>query len=188
MKSIVSFVRGLVITGKFFLTERIITVATRIFTDVPMLYFILRDDHYGWLHSLVFVTPVYILVCMAIVSINDLFYSRNIDITGIEEMRLIAHSTPTKYQFFKRFIKWFMQRRATIFWIGSFYYLDPDYVTLLLRKEGDSFMKTTLRITIPSVFISMIFWTSVYWALYQVFKEKTWAIKLVEFIETSPYL
>lgn len=174
--SVVDFVIGTGKATKFVVTERIITVATRFFTDVPMLGFILADPTWGWVKSMIFVTPLYVLVCAMIVFIHDRFHEKGIDLTGIEEMRdTCSDETLKKNQLVKRFIRWFMQRESLIFWIGSFFYLDPDYVTLMLRKKGDSFVKTVLTLTVPSVIISMLVWTTVYWAIYQPFKDMAWA-------------
>lgn len=141
-----------------------------------MIAFILADSRYGWLKSMVFVTPLYIVVCAAIVFISDSFHARGIDITGIEEMRATAQRADLeRRQFVKRFVRWFMARESLIFWIGSWFYLDPDYVTLMLRKKGDSFMKVMVKITIPSVIVSMLVWSTVYWAAYQPFKHAAWA-------------
>ncbi len=177
---ITGYTKGLVTAGKFVLTERIITVITRVFTDVLMIRFIITDPEWGWVWSLVVVTPIYILVCMIIVAVSDYYQLRGIDITGIEEMRKILDSDLQKKQIFKRFVRWFMRRRITIFLVGSCVYLDPDYVTLMLRRAEDSFLKTIFRITIPSVAVSMVFWTTIYWLAYQPMKDTEWARWVVE--------
>lgn len=179
-EKILDLAKGTGKVGKFFVTERIITVATRIFTDVPMLAFVLGDPQYGWLKAMLYVTPLYILVVIAIVAVCDLFHKKGIDITGIEEMRSISNEELGKRQYVKRFIAWFMKRESSIFWIGSWFYLDPDYVTLMLRRKGDSFLKTLVKLVIPSVLISMLVWTTLYWAVYQPFKHMAWAQWLAE--------
>lgn len=166
------------------MTERIITIATRVFTDVPMLALIIADPKLGWLKCMLYVTPLYVLVCAGIVYISDRFHENGVDITGIEEMRMIRGSGELKKrQFIKRFIRWFMHREVLIFWIGSWFYLDPDYVTLMIRKKGDSFLKTTLTLTVPSVLVSMFFWSTLYWLVYQPFKHTAWAQWVVEHLD-----
>jgi hypothetical protein len=172
---ILEFAKGSGKAGKFLITERIITVATRVFTDVPMLGFILGDPEYGWLKSMLLVTPGYILVVVGIIVISDLFHSNGIDITGIEEMRQVANQNLERKQWAKRIIAWIMRKESLIFWVGSWFYLDPDYVTLMLRKKEDSLLKTTIKLVIPSVLISMVFWSTVYWLVYQPFKHMEWA-------------
>ncbi|MBI5133821.1 MAG: hypothetical protein HZA81_00305 [Candidatus Taylorbacteria bacterium] len=174
------FAKGTGKAGKFFVTERIITVATRIFTDVPMLAFIVGDPEFGWLKAIVFVTPLYVMVCIAIVLISDFFLKNGVDITGIEEARALSDENLTHNQFTARFVRWFTKRRLLIFWVGSIYYLDPDYVTLLLRRKEDGLMKTTIKITVPSVLLSMLFWSTLYWLIYQPFKHTEWAQWLAE--------
>jgi hypothetical protein len=150
-----------------------------------MFYFIIKYPSGGWFYSLIVVTPIYIGMCCMIVYISDQFAKRKIDITGIEEMRTIADAQLEKKQVFKRIVKWIMQREFAIFWIGSVYYLDPDYVALLMRKKGESLVSLTKRIIIPSVMISMIFWTSVYWFVYQLCKDYQWAKSVALWLETS---
>ena len=163
------------------MTERIITIATRVFTDVPMLAFIMTDPVFGWVKCMLYITPLYVFFCAVVIFVSDYFHANGIDITGIEEMRTIRSSQELKKrQFIKRFIKWFMHREVLIFWIGSWFYLDPDYVTLMIRKKGDSFLKTILTITVPSVLVSMFFWTTLYWLVYQPFKHTVWAQWIVE--------
>ena len=157
--------------AKFIITERVITIGTRVFTDVPMFYFIVSDPKYGWIKSMIWITPVYIFFCALVVYVSDKFNDKGIDITGIEEMRSIALSSEiSKKNIIKRFIRWFMSRKSLIFIFGSIFYLDPDYVTLMIRDRNDSFLKVMLKITIPSVLISMLWWNTIYWLAYQPVK------------------
>lgn len=175
-----TFAKGTGKVGKFILSDRVIGWATNALTDIPMLYFILSDPVFGWLKCMVFVTPLYVLICAVIVAFCDYFSRKGIDVTGIEEMRAIKHEALEKRQIFKRFIRWFMHRESLIFWIGSCIHLDPDYVTLMLRKKEDSFLKTTIMLTLPSVVVSMLYWTTIYWLVYQLFKNTEWAKWLAE--------
>lgn len=162
--------------GRALIVERCLTFLTRL-VDVMMVAIILSDSSWGWLKCIVYVTPTYLSLCFLIVLINDLLLGRGIDLTFIEGLKEMAEG---KRNFFQRILSWILERRATIFWIGSWYYLDPDYVTILLRKKGQSLLDATVRITTPSVLISMMVWTFIYWSVYQPFKGLSWAKWLAE--------
>ena len=72
-----------------------------------------------------------------------------------------------------------IRSRKLIFWIGSWFYLDPDYVTLLLRKKEDGYLLTFLQITLPSVVINMVVWLGAWWFAGQGFP---WAQRVLEWI------
>ncbi len=148
--------------GKMLITERVITVLTR-GIDVMMVYFIVTDRTHGVMKTLVFVTPVYVVVCTIIVCLNEVLVNMGYDVTGIEELKKIAGQHHRPSQWFKRFVSWILRRRTTIFLIGSWFYLDPDYVTLLLRDKTRTVWSDILLITTPSVILSMVVWTPIYW-------------------------
>lgn len=155
--------QNLLAMSRFALAERVITFLTR-GLDVMMISFIVTDPQWGWMKSMLIVSPLYAVFCSTILVGNE-YYSttRNMDITGLETLSQT------------RLGKWMLQRQWTIFWFGSLVLLDPDYVSLLLHKRGQSVWRTVFTTTIPSVVYSMIFWTTVYWLIYQPFKETSWA-------------
>jgi hypothetical protein len=67
-----------------------------------------------------------------------------------------------KKKFFKRFLRSVMRKRYSIFWIGSVAQINPDGVTLLLRKDRTSTLRNFLGITLPSTVLSIAFWTIVF--------------------------
>ena len=144
--------------GRAIVAERIITLITR-FVDLIMVYLMW---YHGPLVSFIITTPIYILTCMAIVAGHDLIVAwRKDDFLGLDYLNGLPYQKELGK--FEALLAWIMRKRFTIFWIGSWFYLDPDVVTLLLRDKRTSFWKNTMRITVPSVLLSMVVWTSTYW-------------------------
>lgn len=48
--------------------------------------------------------------------------------------------------------------------IGSVFYLESDYVTLLLRRPNEGRLSTYARVMLPSVVWGIGVWTTIYWA------------------------
>lgn len=163
-----------------FLAERVITVATRVFTDVPMLAILAWDSGIQGLATAFFVvTPISLLLCIAVVLINDAGLKKGLDLTGLEKLRELEHAVLTKKQWVKRIVRRILKSRKLIFWVGSWFYLDPDYVTLLIRKKEEGYLSTFIRITLPSVVLGMVVWLGVWWAAVQGFR---WAVWLMEWV------
>ncbi|MEN9405172.1 MAG: hypothetical protein RLY47_131 [Candidatus Parcubacteria bacterium] len=156
--------------GKYLLIERALTVPTRLI-DGLMIFFIWTDPHYGVLKAFLICTPLNFALCSLVVFTNDLLAKRGKDMTGIDEMRKDAEEKGG-------FRRWVLRRRVAIFWIGSWFYLDPDYVTLFLRDKGATFWENGYRITLPSTLVAMIVWTAIYWSAHEGY---AWASRFVEF-------
>lgn len=162
------------------IAERVITVATRVFTDVPILAILAWDSSIvGLTTAFIVVTPIYLILCIAVVLISDAGFKKGLDLTGLETLRELEHAVLTKGQWFKRLMRWMLMSKRKIFWVGSWFYLDPDYVTLLLRKKEEGYISTFLQITLPSVMISMVVWLGVWWAAVQGFRWAVWMLKWV---------
>lgn len=162
------------------IAERVITVATRVFTDGPMLYILDWDSSIkGLTTAFAVVTPIYLTLCIFIVLVSDEAFKKGFDLTGLENLHKLEHVVLEKKQWFRRLIQKILRSRKLIFWIGSWFYLDPDYVTLLLRKKEDGYASTFLRITLPSVVISMVVWLGVWWAAVQGFRWAVWMMKWI---------
>lgn len=163
-----------------FLAERVITVATRVFTDVPILAILAWDSGIPGLATAFFVvTPISLLLCIGIVLMSDEGLKRGLDLTGLETLRELEHSVLEERQWFKRIIRRILRSRKLIFWVGSWFYLDPDYVTLLIRKKEEGYLSTFIRITLPSVVLGMVVWLGVWWAAVQGFR---WAVWMLEWV------
>lgn len=163
-----------------FLAERAITIVTRVFTDVPMLAILAWDSSIkGLVTTLVVITPIYLILCVGIVLGSDAGVRKGLDLTGLETLRKLEHDVLEKREWLKRIVQRILRSHRLIFWIGSWFYLDPDYVTLLLRKKEEGYVSTFFRITLPSVVISMVVWLGVWWAAVQGFR---WAIWILEWV------
>lgn len=193
-------------TGQIIFIERLITFLTRI-TDVAMVYFIWQFGAVGMLFSFFGVGIPYFLFCAGIVQTSEYFFARGHDITGLEELRGMAREEDFRRRWFKRYVllgrlspqveaerlavwkeyqgqhwfrrivAWVLSSRKTIFWIGSWFYLDPDYVTLLIYRREKGFWWNMFTITLPSVAISMAVWTTVYYCAYLGL---SWAVALIQ--------
>ena len=155
---------------RFILAERAITVLTRGF-DVLYVALMVRQ---GLLVAFVVVTPLYFMFCAGIVGLSRHSTKRGIDLFGIDTLRALTAAAPAELGRWRRIIRWILMRRASIFWIGSVCYLDPDYVTLLLQKSGESMGRTLATITLPSVVLSQVAWGGIYWLGYQGFTWASW--------------
>ena len=169
-----SFLRAIV-------AERVITVLTRVLTDVPMVAILAWDSGLvGTLLALVVVTPIYFLLCVAIVVSSDLAQEKKgIDITGLETLRELEGEILEEKRWVSRVVQKVLKSRKLIFWVGSWFYLDPDYVTLLLRKKEEGYAHTFLRITLPAVLISMVVWLGVWWAAVKGYHLAQWFLDWV---------
>ena len=162
------------------IAERVITILTRVFTDVPMLAILAWDSSIkGLITTFVVVTPISLILCILIVLMSDAGLKRGLDLTGLETLRELEHSVLEERQWVKRVIRRILKSRKLIFWVGSWFYLDPDYVTLLIRKKEEGYVSTFLRITLPSVILGMVVWLGVWWAAVQGFR---WAVWLMEWV------
>jgi hypothetical protein len=141
-----------------------------------MIYFIWTDPKFGVVYAFFVGGVVYFAFCASIIYVNDVFVRNGYDITGIEELRQMADKHYPRKNWVKASVSWMLRRKTTIFLIGSWFYLDPDYVTLLLRDKEKSFWTNLVEITLPSVFISMMVWTPVWWC---ACKGYSWAVWLI---------
>ncbi len=162
-------------TGQIIFMERFITFLTR-FTDVAMIFLIWKFGARGALYSFLGVGMAYFIFCTAIVYFNEFMFRKGYDVTGIETLRGMAGEQYEKGQWFKRAVGWVLRSRKTIFWIGSWFYLDPDYVTILLYERERGFVYNILRLTLPAIIISMTVWTAVYYSAYLGFH---WAVSVL---------
>lgn len=154
--------------GKFVLVERALGVATRT-VDAMMIYFIASDPEYGF-HKAFLLGGVWNLaLCTGVVALNNhLLIRYGIDLTGLNDFRNWAEHGQRSSRIALALVRakdWILARRSSIFWIGSWFMIDPDYVTIMLQNVEDNFFKTIATITLPSVALAMVVWTPFYWAL-----------------------
>lgn len=162
------------------IAERVITIVTRVVTDVPMVLILAWDSSLrGIITAFAVITPIYLLLCINIVLGSDAAQKRGLDLTGLETLRELEHAVLRRNQWFKRLVQRVLSSKRSIFWVGSWFYLDPDYVTLLVRKKEEGYASTFLRITLPSVILSMVVWLGVYWAAVQGYRWAAWALEWV---------
>ncbi len=157
--------------AKFVIVDRVLEVLTRS-VDALMIYFILADREYGVFKAFFYAGVVNYAFCVATVWINNVLANYGYDMTGINDIRnlkLDSDSQSSIGRYFSTAKDWTLSRRSTIFWIGSWFWLDPDYVTILLQEKDSSFLRTVLTITLPSVVVAMLVWTVFYAVTLNVF-------------------
>jgi len=143
--------------GMGVLTERVLTVLTRILVDVPMIYLFIKG------FSIIEVASVFIvwyfIFCLTIVCIYDYCAMNGYDLLGLNYLNGLKDQEIKKNEIFKRLARWIVRRRITIFLIGSLVELDPDIVTIMLRKDGERGYKVLFY----SVVYSIVIYSIVYW-------------------------
>lgn len=164
-----------------FAAERAITVATRVLTDAPMLAILAWDSSVtGIATAFIAITPISFLLCVSVVMASDAAHKKTgVDWTGLETLRELEHEVLEEKRWIYRILQWILRSPRLIFWVGSWFYLDPDYVTLLLRKKGEGYIHVFLRITLPSAVLGMVVWTATYWAAVKGFWLAAWALEWV---------
>ena len=161
---------------QFVLVERLLGLLARSI-DIALVVAAISDPSlHGAVNGFIIFTPIYFILCALIVVAVDALARWGVDITGIENLRSLRDSTVDPQNRLTSALRWLLLRRSTIFWIGSWFYLDPDYVTLLLRDRHRSIFSAIATITIPSVLISMIVWVPMIWLAVNAVKAGyTWA-------------
>jgi len=134
--------------------------------DAVMIFLILSC---GAVIEYLIIVPIYFLYCIFIVWAYDYFLEKGHDLLELENLRVNGGAN--------RVLKWILRRRVAIFLIGSFYQLDPDGVTILLRKNRGMFWRNSFSITLPSVLVSITIWTTVYALAIKGYEWFKWAVE-----------
>ncbi len=127
--------------------------------DIFHIYLIIK---YGFWPALFAISLLFFAICLATVFIHDIAVSFGYDILYMERIRRIGADDTDNRGILKRFAGWVLKRRSTIFWLGSLW-LEPDLVTLLLRKDNRVTMSNTLKITLPSNILCVTVWTIIFY-------------------------
>jgi len=158
MGSIGKLLKVMAKLSRFLLIGRVIGIGEKLL-DVLVIFLIIKI---GIIAEYLIVVPLYSCYCMGIVMAYDYFLEKGYDFVGLEYLRNMQRGTLEKKKFFKRFLRTVMRRRYSIFWIGSVAQINPDGVTLLLRKDRTSTLRNFLGITVPSTALSLAFWSVVF--------------------------
>jgi hypothetical protein len=151
-------VKVLVKLSRFLLIGRVMGIGEKLL-DILVISLIIKV---GIIAEFLIVVPLYSCYCTGIIVAYDYFLEKGYDFVGLEYLRNMQKGRVEKKKFFKRFLRSVMRRRYSIFWIGSVAQINPDGVTLLLRKDRTSTLKNFLGITLPSTVLSIAFWTTVF--------------------------
>lgn len=148
------------------LLERVTTFLARLI-DIIMIYLIWKGHPFV---ELAICIPAYLALCVAFVLIYDWRASKGVKLLALEKLSNFKKSKLVREDYdshrFKwiwdNFIQWLLKREVIFFLIGSVFFFDPYFVTLLLRKGARSDLRDFFRITLPSVTHCVVSWTIVY--------------------------
>lgn len=132
--------------------------------DALMIYYIVTDPAHGIYKAFFYAGAWNFVLTSSVVWVNNYLYRRGYDLTALEALCEVK-PTASHGWFMGNLLQfkcWVLERRITIFLIGSVHFLDPDYVTILLQDKRDSFIKIICTITLPSVILAMFVWTIYY--------------------------
>ena len=143
--------------GAGILTERILTVLTRVLIDAPMIYLFVKD------FSIIEVAGIFIvwsfMFYLAVIYVYDYCAKRGYDLLGLNYLAGLKEQDLHRKQIMQRIARWIVRRRITIFLVGSVFELDPDVVAILLRKKGER----GFEVLFYSVVYSITIWSVIYW-------------------------
>lgn len=155
--------------ARFFIAYQIIGLGEKGFS-IAMLFLILNHKV---IDVVLFVTPIYFFYCIFIVRAYDFFLEKGYDLLELENLRVGSSKSNNS----NKLLRWILRRKNTIFLVGSCFQLDPDGVTILLRENKKKFWKNSFKITLPSVLLSMTFWTAVYVSAIRGYEWAKWLIE-----------
>jgi hypothetical protein len=118
--------------------------------DSLMLWGVIHFNFFvAWISASMILLPV----CIHWILLYERFQNEGIDLMKIGYLRHL--NGQSKKTVGEKILAWILRRRATIFIIGSPFFLDSEIVSLLLRKMDHFSWRETFKITLPSVFWGM---------------------------------
>lgn len=144
--------------GQAIVTERLLSFLDK-FVDAAMII------------SLILWGP---LICFAVGFLLTLVYCLAVleleirtGFTGVEHMKVWAFTEDatdgTVQKGLKAIFRLMIRSHLLMLVIGSVAYLEADYVTLLLKKPGETRRSIFVRVMLPSVTWGITAWTLIYW-------------------------
>lgn len=125
--------------------------------DSLMLWGVINFNFFvAWISA----SMILLLVCVHWILLYERFRDEGIDLMKIDYLRHL--NGQLKKTVGEKILAWVLRRRATIFIIGSPFFLDSELVSLLLRKMDRFSWRETFKITLPSVFWGMAVLCSVF--------------------------
>lgn len=129
---------------------------------------------HGFSLSVAICTLIFFFICVHWLKIYQRFQDEGIDLQKIEYFRDL-HLKQDK-SFGEKITAWILKRKATIFLVGSPFVLDPDLVTLLLRKRGHFTWRECFKITLSSAAQCILVWAIIFQLGVWGFKYFRWFI------------
>jgi hypothetical protein len=169
------------------LLERITTFLARLI-DSLMIYLIWEGHPFA---ELAICIPIYFALCVGFVLIYDWRTSRGVKMLALEELNNFKESKLVREDYeshiFKwiwdNFVQWLLKREIALFLVGSVFVLDPNFVTLFLRKGTRSDIWDFFQITLPSAAHCVISWTIIYFlALKGIWSYEETIIGAIKFV------
>lgn len=151
-----------------FLTERALTLASKPI-DAAMLSALVL---WGPLACFGIGLALELAFCSALVLIQAYAVRRGNDFTSVSDVvswiqEPVSKDKSAVVYALQSGMKWLLRKSLGSYWpmvlIGSVFYLEPDYVTLMLKKPGETELSVILRVTLPASIWSIGVWTLIYW-------------------------
>lgn len=154
-------------------TERILSLLSKPI-DAVMLFAVIA---WGPVWCFVIGCILELIFCAGIIYLHGHSVRKGYDFTGVNDVRdwIFApvegsrtHSLiSAMWRFFLKSIKWILRRTLGSYWpmvlVGSVIYIEPDYVSLMLKKQNETELSLICRVTIPAILWSIGFWTLIMW-------------------------
>jgi len=115
---------------------------------------------HGFVLSVAVCTLLFFFIVVHWLKIYQRFQDEGIDLQKIVYLRNL-HLKPKK-SCGEKVTVWILKRKATIFIFGSAFVLDPDLVTLLLRKKNYFTWRECFKTTLPSAAQCILVWAIIY--------------------------
>ena len=118
--------------------------------DVVMVGFAVRLQNYPLVFVIGFAINLSIFLS-TVLTYDWLQKKTGMDLLSIEDLKA------------SKWGSWILKKgERWTFWIGSLHFLEPDIVTLLLRKKRHCDVNDIIKILVPSTLVHTLYW-SVYW-------------------------
>lgn len=163
------------LTG-FYIFYNLLNIISRL-TDILMIVLIIN---FGLIAEILIVIPLYFAISIWNMMLYDRFrltghdllqidyfrklsstdigfLSTNINIISLKSIKRIIIKIPVY------FLSIILKSRVAIFILGSIFILEPDIVTLLLRKKQEVTVRNALLITLPSNILCISLWSVIFY-------------------------
>lgn len=135
--------------GRFILAHQIIGLGDKTIDGLLLLLII----KLGLVAAIIIIVAIYFVFYSIVIKVYDYFLDNGQDILELENLKESCNDPDSN-----KILRWILKRRTTIFLVGSCVQLDPDGVTILLRKDRKDFWGNAVKIMLPSIVVAVVCW------------------------------